>query len=43
MTYDGDGHSAHRRSACATRHIDAYLVTGDLPAAGTACRDRAVE
>lgn len=29
--------AAYRRSACATRRIDAYLVTGKLPATGTAC------
>ncbi|TDD06589.1 alpha/beta hydrolase [Nonomuraea deserti] len=40
LTYDGDGHTAYRRSACATRHIDAYLVTGRLPATGTVCRAR---
>ncbi|MFC5823516.1 alpha/beta hydrolase [Nonomuraea insulae] len=37
LTNDGDGHTAYRRSACATRHIDAYLVTGKLPPTGTAC------
>ncbi|MGP3935180.1 alpha/beta hydrolase [Nonomuraea sp. KM88] len=40
LTYDGDGHTAYRRSACATRHVDAYLMTGRLPAAGTVCRAR---
>ncbi|MFI0423994.1 alpha/beta hydrolase [Spongiactinospora sp. 9N601] len=38
LTNDGDGHTAYRRSACATRHIDAYLVTGKLPATGTVCQ-----
>ncbi|RBQ16341.1 alpha/beta hydrolase [Spongiactinospora rosea] len=37
LTNDGDGHTAYRVSACATRHIDTYLVTGDLPPAGTVC------
>lgn len=34
---DGDGHTSYRRSACATKHIDGYLVTGRLPTAGTVC------
>ncbi|MEU7895062.1 alpha/beta hydrolase [Nonomuraea sp. NPDC049152] len=33
----GDGHTSYRRSACATKHIDGYLVTGRLPTAGTVC------
>ncbi|MFI7643073.1 alpha/beta hydrolase [Nonomuraea sp. NPDC049400] len=37
LTNDGDGHTAYRRSACATKHIDTYLVTGTLPAAGSVC------
>ncbi|MFC7588171.1 alpha/beta hydrolase [Nonomuraea antimicrobica] len=39
LTNDSDGHTAYRRSACATRHIDAYLVTGKLPATGTVCKN----
>ncbi|MEU0571509.1 alpha/beta hydrolase [Nonomuraea sp. NPDC005983] len=38
LVYDGMGHTAYRRSACATEHIDRYLITGRLPAAGTTCR-----
>ncbi|MFF4615181.1 alpha/beta hydrolase [Nonomuraea jabiensis] len=34
LIHDGDGHTAYRRSACATEHIDTYLVTGTLPATG---------
>lgn len=34
---DGDGHTAYRRSACATERIDTYLVTGALPATGSVC------
>ncbi|MBB5780380.1 alpha/beta hydrolase [Nonomuraea jabiensis] len=37
LVHDGDGHTAYRRSACATEHIDAYLVTGALPATGSVC------
>ncbi|WP_176993550.1 alpha/beta hydrolase [Nonomuraea jiangxiensis] len=37
LTNDGDGHTAYLRSACATEHIDTYLVTGTLPPTGTTC------
>ncbi|GAA3012995.1 alpha/beta hydrolase [Streptosporangium longisporum] len=38
LTYDGTGHTAYMRSACATEHADRYLVTGRLPEKGTVCR-----
>jgi pimeloyl-ACP methyl ester carboxylesterase len=39
LTYDGDGHSAYEEgSACIDAAVDAYLVAGTLPAAGTRCR-----
>ncbi|GII67101.1 peptidase [Sphaerisporangium krabiense] len=37
LTYDGTGHTAYLRSACATGHVDRYLLTGRLPARGTVC------
>ncbi len=37
LTYAGWGHTAYGRSACATDHMDAYLLSGALPAAGTVC------
>ena len=38
ITYDGDGHTAYRRSnACVDRAVDAFLLRGDLPAAGLRC------
>lgn len=33
------GHTAYGVSACATTHVDRYLVNGALPAAGTWCTD----
>jgi len=33
------GHTAYGVSACATAHVDAYLVDGTLPPAGTLCSD----
>jgi pimeloyl-ACP methyl ester carboxylesterase len=39
LTYDGDGHTAYRRgSRCIDDAVDAYLLRGKLPAAGTRCR-----
>jgi pimeloyl-ACP methyl ester carboxylesterase len=39
LTYVGDGHTAYRRgSTCIDRNVDAYLLRGALPAAGTRCR-----
>ncbi|MEV0144853.1 MULTISPECIES: alpha/beta hydrolase [unclassified Nonomuraea] len=34
----GDGHSSYLRAACATARIDDYLTSGELPPAGTVCR-----
>lgn len=33
------GHTAYGTGACATNAIDRYLLTGQLPAKGTVCRD----
>lgn len=33
------GHTAYGVSACATRHVDRYLIRGSLPPAGTVCTD----
>jgi pimeloyl-ACP methyl ester carboxylesterase len=39
LTYVGDGHTAYRRgNGCIDRAVDAYLLRGALPAAGTRCR-----
>jgi pimeloyl-ACP methyl ester carboxylesterase len=38
LTVDGYGHIVGDRSACATRHIDRYLIGRKLPPAGTRCR-----
>jgi pimeloyl-ACP methyl ester carboxylesterase len=37
LTYEGWGHGSYGRSACVTGAVDAYLVDGTLPAAGTHC------
>ncbi len=37
LSYAGWGHTAYGRSACVTEHIDAYLLTGTPPPAGTVC------
>ena len=38
LTYEGDGHTAYGRSnQCVIDAVDAYLVDGELPAAGTRC------
>jgi pimeloyl-ACP methyl ester carboxylesterase len=37
LTYAGWGHTAYGRSACATEHVNAYLLRGTLPRAGTVC------
>ena len=37
LSYAGWGHTAYGRSECVTAHIDAYLVDGTLPPAGTVC------
>ena len=39
LTYVGDGHTAYRRgSECIDEAVDAYLLDGTTPAAGTRCR-----
>ena len=39
LTYDGDGHTAyHRGSSCIDAAVDAYLIHGTVPAAGTTCK-----
>ncbi len=39
VTYDGDGHTAYGygRSSCVDRVVDAYLISLDVPKAGTRC------
>ena len=37
LSYAGWGHTAYGRNDCTTAHIDAYLVGGTLPRAGTVC------
>lgn len=37
LTSDSWGHISYGTSACATDHVDAYLVTGALPPRGTVC------
>ena len=37
LAYAGWGHTAYGRSACTTEHINAYLLDGTLPPAGTVC------
>ncbi|GGQ49859.1 alpha/beta hydrolase [Couchioplanes azureus] len=38
LSSDNWGHTAYGTSACVTRAVDAYLIEGALPAAGTLCR-----
>jgi hypothetical protein len=39
LTYDGDGHTAYTSgSSCIDRAVDAYLLSGTMPAEGTVCR-----
>jgi pimeloyl-ACP methyl ester carboxylesterase len=39
LTYDGTPHTAYRKgSACVDGAVDAYLLDGTVPAAGTTCR-----
>jgi pimeloyl-ACP methyl ester carboxylesterase len=38
LSYAGWGHTAYGRNDCTTAHIDAYLVGGTLPRAGTVCQ-----
>ncbi|SDY63029.1 TAP-like protein [Geodermatophilus africanus] len=43
LTMEGDGHAAYGgASACIDRSTEAYLVDGNLPAAGTVCRQETV-
>ena len=44
LTLDGQGHAASYtgRSSCVDVAVTEYLLTGDLPAEGTVCRDDAV-
>ena len=38
LTYEGDGHTAYRvGSACIDKAVDAYLLSGTLPADGASC------
>jgi hypothetical protein len=37
LSYGGWGHTAYTRSDCIRQHINAYLLDGTLPAAGTVC------
>jgi pimeloyl-ACP methyl ester carboxylesterase len=38
LTYEGEGHGAYLSgSPCVMRAVDAYLLKGDLPQAGTSC------
>lgn len=38
LTYEGEGHTAYGRSnACVADAVDAYLLTGEVPADGTRC------
>jgi pimeloyl-ACP methyl ester carboxylesterase len=37
LTYDGWGHVAYGRTACVTARVDAYLIAGARPAAGSHC------
>ena len=37
LSYAGWGHTAYGRSGCVTGYVDAYLLRGSLPPAGTVC------
>ena len=38
LTFDGDGHTGYNRgSSCINRAVEAYLVSGKLPAKGLVC------
>ena len=37
LTLRGEGHLAYDQSPCIRRHVQAYLVSGELPAPGTRC------
>jgi len=39
LTYRGDGHTVYGgTSSCIDRNVDAYLLQGQMPSAGTVCR-----
>jgi hypothetical protein len=39
LTMNGDGHTAYRRgSTCIDSAVDAFFLTGALPASGTVCQ-----
>jgi pimeloyl-ACP methyl ester carboxylesterase len=39
LTYDGDGHTAYTSgSSCIDKAVDAYFLSGELPAEGTVCQ-----
>ncbi|WP_327683751.1 alpha/beta hydrolase [Kitasatospora sp. NBC_00458] len=37
LTREGDGHTGYGWSACIRASVDAYLIDGAVPAAGTRC------
>ena len=37
LTLRGEGHLAYSQSPCIRRHVQAYLLTGAMPTAGTRC------
>ena len=37
LIWQGNGHTAYPKTTCVSRAVNAYLVNGQLPAAGTAC------
>ncbi|MGF1426038.1 alpha/beta hydrolase [Kitasatospora sp. LaBMicrA B282] len=37
LTRDGDGHTAYDKSSCVQRAVNAFLLGGTMPAAGTHC------
>jgi pimeloyl-ACP methyl ester carboxylesterase len=39
LTWEGEGHTARRKSLCAEGHMYAYLLRLTVPPAGTTCRD----
>jgi hypothetical protein len=37
LTFESTEHTAYTKNACINRAVDAYLLQGALPAAGTVC------
>lgn len=37
LSYAGWGHTAYGRSECTTQHVNAYILSGQLPPKGTVC------